>query len=259
MRLLPREQRDAMYAVYGFCRTVDDIADGDAPVAAKLASLGWWKEEVDRLYGGAPTDPVAHALLDPVARFTLPREELLAVLAGMEMDVRGEMVAPTQATLELYCRRVAGAVGLLSLRIFRCDEPQAHEFAVALGEALQLTNLLRDLAEDARLGRLYLPLEMLQDCRVASTDPDAVLAHPALPAVCRMVADRAEGRFRHASRLLAGLDQRRLRAAVAMMALYRRLLSRLRDGGWTQLERRLSLGRAEKLWVALRAMALAKA
>jgi phytoene synthase len=247
-----------MYAVYGFCRAVDDIADGDLPAAVKLDRLAWWREEIARTFAGCPGDPVSHALLGPIRSFGLPQEEFLEVIAGMEMDARGEMVAPEEADLALYCRRVAGAVGLLSLPVFGADDPRARPFAVVLGEALQLTNILRDLAEDARLGRLYLPRELLQGFGIAERAPAAVLAHPALPALCQALADRSEQRYAEARRQLAELDGRRLRAAIAMMAVYRRLLRRLRSGAWRRLDPSPRLGTGEKLWIALRAAVFAR-
>ncbi len=166
MRLLARPRREAMYAIYAFCREVDDVADEAAPVADKKARLAEWREEVRRLYDGAARHPTARALAPAVATYDLAREDLLAIVEGMEMDVEGRMRAPTLATLETYCDRVAGAVGLLSIRVFGANQPGDRDFALALGRALQCTNILRDLAEDAVLGRLYLPREMLEAAEI---------------------------------------------------------------------------------------------
>ena len=161
MRLLPRAKRDAMYAIYAFCREVDDIADGAASPAAKLAELDGWRVEIAALFAGRPSRPTTRALALPVSRFALPRAEFDAMIDGMEMDAGERMRAPSLAELERYCRCVAGAVGLLSVHVFGTRGPQLEQGALALGEALQLTNILRDLAEDAGRGRLYLPRELL--------------------------------------------------------------------------------------------------
>lgn len=249
MRLLPRERRAAMYAIYAFCREVDDVADEPGALADKLAALAAWRAEIDALYAGRPTRPATAALLGPVRTFELPREELRAVVDGMEMDARERMRAPDLATLELYCRRVAGAVGVLSIRVF--GAPAAAPFAVALGEALQLTNILRDLDEDAARGRLYLPVELLDAAGIAAREPQAVLAHPRLPEVCAALAARAAQRFASAEALRCGHGGR-LRAAVLMMRTYERTLSRLRARGFAAPRAPVRVPAPERAWLALR-------
>jgi presqualene diphosphate synthase len=252
MRLLPRAKRDAMYAVYAFCREVDDIADGAAAAPAKLAELGAWRREVSALFAGRPGRPTTRALAVPVIRFGLPQAEFEAMIDGMEMDAAERMRAPPLPELERYCRCVAGAVGLLSIRIFGADGPQLDRGALALGEALQLTNILRDLSEDAARGRLYLPRELLERHGIAAREPAAVLRHPALPEVCGALAGRARQRFAEAERLLGGGDRRQLRAALVMMQVYRRTLERLLARGWQRLDQPVRVARPERLWLALR-------
>lgn len=248
MRVLPPERRRAMYAVYAFCRTVDDIADGPGDSDARQARLDTWRAELNRLYGsGEPQDPVARALLPAIRRYDLPRAEFEAVIAGMEMDLRDRNVAPAMAALLLYCRRVAGAVGLLSIRCFGADEPEAAELAIVLGEALQLTNILRDLGEDAAAGRLYLPAELLQRHGVATRGPDAVLDDPRLPAVCRELAALARERYAEARWLIARCDRRHIKPAILMMARYEALLGCLEAAGWREPRRRVSLPRWRSL------------
>ncbi len=233
MLLLPRSKRAAMFAIYAFCRRVDDIVDEPGDPAEKRAELDRWRRTVRSLSTDEPpADPLAAALKGAVMRYALPRAELEAVIDGMAMDLDDAMRAPDMATLRLYCRRVAGAVGLLAIRVFDRAESGTEAFALALGEALQLTNILRDLDEDAGLGRLYLPREILRGAGIDADDPAAVLAHPALPAACAALAEIAENRFAEARRILESLDQRRLWAAVAMMILYARLLAKLKARGW---------------------------
>ena len=252
MRLLPPERRDAMFAIYAFCRAVDDIADGDLPPQEKAGALAEWRAEIGRIVAGRPQTAIGRALLDARSGFGLDRSDLEAVLDGVAMDVSGEMQAPDMATLTLYCRRVAGAVGLLSLKVFGDDSPTARRGAVALGHAMQLTNILRDVGEDAARGRLYLPRDLLVEHGIAVTDPSAVVTRPAVAAVCAELGAIAAQRFADAEAAFAGCDRRALRPAFAMMEVYRLLLRRMARGGWRRLDRRPRIGRATKLWVAVK-------
>jgi squalene synthase HpnD len=252
MRLLPAVKRKAMYAIYAFCREVDDVADGDAPVAAKLDELAGWRREVDALFKGRPSRPTTFALTGPVARFDLPAAEFHAMIDGMEMDAGDRMRAPRMDELIRYCRCVAGAVGLLSIRVFGAEGEDVRRGALALGEALQLTNILRDLSEDATRGRLYLPCELLEQHRISVTDPTRALRDPGLPNVCEALAARAMTRFADAERHFGRGDRRALRPALVMMHLYRRTLDLLIARGWRQLEDPVRLARPERLWLALR-------
>ncbi len=252
MRVLPRARREAMYAIYAFCREVDDIADGSGEVAEKLAALAAWRAEIERLFEGRPDRPTARALLNAVEDFGLPKTEFLAVIDGMEMDAREAMRAPSRAELEAYCRRVAGAVGCLSIRAFGAEGPAAEELAVVLGEALQFTNVLRDLDEDAARGRLYLPAEPLAEAGIQVTSAAAVLAHPALDGVCRGLAADARHRFARSAELIEACDRRAVRPAVLMMEVYRRVLDRLEERGWAPPRTPVRVSRPEKIWLALR-------
>jgi phytoene synthase len=252
MRLLPRAKRDAMYAIYAFCREVDDIADGDAPADGKLAELGAWRAEIGALFAGRAGRPTTHALALPVVRYELPRDEFDAIIDGMEMDAAERMQAPSLSGLERYCRCVAGAVGLLSIRVFGARGACLDQGALALGEALQLTNILRDLCEDAARGRLYLPRELLERHAIATSDPAGVLRDPALPGVCGALAERARQRFEEAARCFARGDRRQLRPALVMMQVYWRTLERLVARGWQRLDQPVRVAPPERLWLALR-------
>ena len=252
MRLLPRQRRDGMYAVYAFCREVDDIADDTAPPAQKAAALAAWHAEIEALYAGTPRHLVARALRDPVMRFRLRREDFHAVIHGMEMDAAEDIRAPDLATLDLYCARVAGAVGHLSVHVFGDPRPAAHRVADALGRALQLTNILRDLDEDAQRGRLYLPREILDRHGIRDRDPARVLRHPALPAVCRDLAGIALGHFDAAEAAMAECSRRAMRPAATMGAFYRAMLDAMLRDGWRDPATRVSLSKGKKLWLVLR-------
>jgi phytoene synthase len=241
-----------MYAVYAFCRVVDDIADEPGDPADKRRQLAWWREEIDRLYAGAPTHPVTVALTGPVAEYHLPKEDFLAVIDGCEMDGDNAMVRPSLAQLTLYCDRVASAVGRLSVRVFGEDRPQGQTVANATGMALQLTNILRDVAVDAEIGRLYLPDEILAAHGIDSRDPGEVLAHPALVAVCRDLAVIAGEYFAASDRAMAECSRRAMRPATLMKEMYRGVYRRLEAEGFQPRLPPVRLPAGAKLWCVLR-------
>jgi phytoene synthase len=256
LRLLSAPRRRAMFAVYAFCREIDDIADEPGPVPARLAALDAWRAEIARLYRGKPvTHPIALALAEPVRRFGLSEGEFLALIDGMQMDLTDSLQGPDWETLLLYCRRVAGAVGVLTLEVLEERDENARRLAVVLGEALQLTNILRDRAEDAARGRLYLPAELLDEAGIAVRAPQAVLAHPALPQVCVRLAEAADARFAE-SRALIARCRRKPKTAIVMMEVYWRQLARMRRVGFAVGLRgdgdAVKLSKLGKLWVAVR-------
>jgi phytoene synthase len=251
MRMLPQERRDGMYAVYAFCREVDDIAD-DWPEAERAAGLAGWHDEIEAVYAGRPRQLIGRALEAPVARFNLRKNDFHAVIDGMEMDSGEPIRAPDMATLDLYCARVAAAVGHLSVHVFGDPGEAAHAVADALGRALQLTNILRDLAEDAERGRLYLPREMLDRHGIRTDEPKAVLRHPSLPAVCRDLAAVAIGHFAAADAAMAQAARRAMRPAAVMGAFYRAMLDALVASDWRDPTMRVSLSKSRKLWLVLR-------
>src|SRR5579863_8788252 len=175
MRILPREQREAMFQIYSFCRQVDDIADSSGPREERLAALQQWRDDIDALYRGAPPSRLRD-YVHSVQKFDLQREDFLAIVDGMEIDVPQDIRAPDLATLDLYCDRVASAVGRLSVRVFGLPEDDGILLAHHLGRALQLTNILRDIDEDAGIGRLYLPREALLQAGIVGDDPLKVIA-----------------------------------------------------------------------------------
>lgn len=255
MRLLPQERRNAMFAIYAFCRAVDDIVDGNAAPADKSQELARWREGIDALFKGRPLPadmPLLRALRAPVRRFALQRVDFEAIIDGMEMDAGNPIQAPTQATFDLYIDRVACAVGRLSNRVMGAPASIADNLAHSLGRALQITNILRDLDEDAALGRLYLPQPLLAKAKIQETDPARVLAHPNLQAVCLVLAAEAQSLFTQSAGLMAGVDSRPLRPALCMMAVYRLILERLIDRGWADPSQPLALKKWEKMAAALR-------
>lgn len=255
MRILPEDRRDAMFAIYAFCREVDDIADGTDPVDDKRRQLDAWRREIEALYAPDQVGSDSHvlrALARAIDLYKLEKKDFFEIIAGMEMDTDETIVAPDCQQLELYCNRVAGAVGLLSVHIFGDSSATAQQFAMALGTALQLTNILRDLKDDAGMGRLYLPREQLDAHGVPVGTPDEILAHPKLPDICASVAERAREKYAEADRLLTQCDARALKPAVVMMMNYRRVLDRMIANGWRDLDDDAGLSKPEKLWITLR-------
>ena len=252
MRVLPPDRRHAMYAIYAFCRVVDDIADDEAvPLTERLPKLSEWRDRIIALFQGTTDGPVTRVLAEATRRYALRQEDFLAVIDGMQMDAETPIVAPDLATLDLYCDRVAAAVGRLSVRAFGDASPAADRVAHALGRALQLTNILRDVREDAERGRLYLPREYL-DAAGVPHDPMAALRAPQLPEVCTRVAALAHAQFRAARDAMAECDRTAMRPARLMGATYAAILARLERRGWARLDERVSLPVWQKLWVAVR-------
>jgi phytoene synthase len=252
MRILPRERREAMYAVYAFCRAVDDVADSEGPRDERLTALERWRADIDRLCTGGNTPARLAPLRDAVQRFGLRREDFHAVIDGMAMDVTADIRAPDWATLDLYCDRVASAVGRLSVRIFGLDEEPGLALAHHLGRALQLTNILRDIDEDAAIGRLYLPREALVSAGINEVLPDTVLRHPGLGAACAEVAGRAERHFTEADRIMARCPRTSVRAPRLMAAAYGTILKGLQRRGWSAPRPRVSTDKLRLIGAVLR-------
>ena len=252
MRMLPAERRRAMYAIYAFCREVDDVADEPAATAVKRNQLAAWRDEVARLYAGRPQSPTGRALLEPVRRFALPREEFLTVIEGVEIDTAPVVRMQTLDDLLSYCRKVAGAVGMLSIHAFGVPGHPGPQLAETLGNAVQLTNILRDLKEDASLQRLYLPLDLLAGHGIAAEPMHGVFAHPQFASVCAELASLARRHFGDAQKLIKELETRRIQPAAVMMAVYRETLERLEERGWQRFDGPIRLTGARKLWLALR-------
>ena len=253
MKILPKDKRNAMYAVYAYCREIDDIADEGGTQQEKLAALKDWREEIDRLYDGRPTGKTSLALLQPLKRYGLAKSEFLLLLEGMEMDARGPIVRPSFETLMAYCRRVAGAVGMLSMPIFGAAPGEVSDrFAISLANALQITNILRDVQEDAVMGRIYLPDELLRAHGITTDNPLDVAAHPALGDVCAELSLVAKENFQTAREALQNLDWRTVRPALLMMGVYQEYLQRLETRGWDKVREPLKLSSFEKLAIAVR-------
>lgn len=251
MRLLPKDRREAMYAVYAFCRAVDDVADDGGPRDVRAAELARWAADVDALYEGRPPARLRD-LVEPVRVYRLKREDFQAVIDGMAMDAAEDIVAPDAQVLDLYCDRVASAVGRLSVRIFGMPEEEGIRLAYHQGRALQLTNILRDIDEDAERGRLYLPRETLALIGLTQPTPEAAMAHPRIGEVCTALAAEAEAHYRATWEIVARSPRKATKAARLMAAAYRLYLDALLKRGWERPRARVKPGKLALLAVALR-------
>jgi phytoene synthase len=251
MRILPQAQREAMFLIYSFCRQVDDIADSNGPRGERLAALAQWRQDIDALYQGRPPARLQDYVRS-VRKFSLEREDFLAIIDGMEMDVPQEIRAPDLATLDLYCDRVASAVGRLSVRVFGLPREDGILLSHHLGRALQLTNILRDIDEDAAIGRLYLPREGLLEAGIGSTDPLSVAADPALPKVCAPLVVRARDHFAKADEMMARNSRRAVRAPRIMSKYYHAILELLVARGFANPRAPVRLNKIAKIAILLR-------
>jgi squalene synthase HpnD len=253
MRILPRRRREAMFAIYGFCRAVDDIADEGGTDAEKRAGLARWRDSIDALYAGR-TPKEGAFLAEPLRSYGLKRADFQAVIDGMEMDVGEPIVAPDWQTLDLYVDRVASAVGRLSTPIFGLADGPSEALSHHLGRALQLTNILRDVDEDATIGRLYLPREELEKAGITThmKAPAEILAQPGLDAACRVVAKRAAEHFRDADKVMDAAPRAAVRAPRLMSAAYRDVLARLLRQGWDAPRTRVGVRKARLIGAFLK-------
>jgi phytoene synthase len=251
MRVLPKAERAAMFAIYGFCRAVDDIVD--EPVGSRESrsvELDGWRRDVASLYAGGPAGRMGFLAAD-VRRFGLAEADFQAVIDGMQMDLDADIRAPSLEVLDLYCDRVASAVGRLSVKVFGMSDGPGEELAHHLGRALQLTNILRDLDEDAAIGRLYLPREFLDGAGIAGFDPSAVIADPHVDAACRPMARLAREHYRKADAVLAGRPAGRLAAPRLMSAVYAAILGKMETVGWAPPRARAKISKVSLLWIVL--------
>lgn len=250
MHLQPRAQRQALFAIYTYCRTVDDIADEPSPIADKLGALQHWRTRVTEGFADPPSHTIDSSLLialaDVVNQFELSPEPFLAMIDGMETDVNGPVVAPSWSSLETYCAQVAGGVGDLCLAVWGWRGAEANTFAKATGEALQLTNILRDVKDDALNGRLYLPNEALASAGLLDRHPKDVLDDQRLSVALEPVFQRAQERFDEARKLWPARAPRALRPAWVMLSLYQALFNKVKEIGVGPNRPRARLSRIEK-------------
>jgi presqualene diphosphate synthase len=252
MRVLPRPQREAMYHVYAFCRAVDDVADSGGPRDVRLADLVQYREDIEQLYATGRRTSRTRDLEGPIAQYGLLKEDFIAVIDGMEMDIVRDLRAPEWKVLDLYCDRAASAVGRLSVRIFGMEETPGIELSYNLGRALQLTNILRDIDEDAAMGRLYLPKEALRECGLADLSIADILVDRRLDRVCRGIAEKARQYYDRSEAIMAHCSRRTVRSPRMMATVYRGILEKLIARGWGAPRVDVRRSKRTVLWAVLR-------
>ena len=248
---LPPERRRAITALYAYCREVDDVVDDCSDPATARATLAWWRQELAAAFHGTPQHPVARALAEIAPRFNLAEAQLAEIIAGMQMDLEYNRY-PSFEVLRQYCHRVAGVVGLLSAEIFGFQDPRTREYATDLGLAFQLTNIIRDVGEDARRDRIYLPLDEIERHGVSVADISASRETDNFRRLIEFQIERALGYYRDAFAKLPAIDRRAQRAGIIMAAIYRTLLDEIQRDGCRVLTRRTALTPIRKLWIAWR-------
>lgn len=248
---LPPERRRAITALYAFCREVDDVVDECQDPQIAATKLAWWRQELDRLYAGNPEHPVTQALQRVLPEFSLPQEQLLEIIDGMEMDLQQTRYLDFKA-LSLYCYRVASVVGLLAAEIFGFKDRGTQKYAHDLGMAFQLTNIIRDVGEDARRGRVYLPIDELK--RFGVPVADILNSHYSdnFRKLMEFQIERAEHYYAQAMSELPDIDRKSQRPGLVMAAIYRTLLDEIKRDGCQVLSQRTSLTPLRKLWIAWR-------
>ncbi|MBT0961426.1 presqualene diphosphate synthase HpnD [Denitromonas iodatirespirans] len=248
---LPLERRQAIMALYAFCREVDDVVDECHDPSIAHSKLDWWRAEVQRIDRGEATHPVGLALADVRQRVSLPDEQLLEIIDGMQMDLTQTRYLDFK-NLRLYCYRVASVVGLLAAEIFGYQDRQTLKYAHDLGLAFQLTNIIRDVGEDARRGRIYLPIEDLQRFNVPAADILEGRHSDNFRALMQFQTERAIGYYEQAMAQLPAIDRKAQRPGLIMAAIYRTLLDEIARDGFLVLDRRTALTPLRKLWIATR-------
>jgi phytoene synthase len=246
---LPAQQRQAITALYAFCREVDDAVDDTRDAAVARARLDWWRAETARCFEGVPQHPVGRALQQPIADFNLPQEYFQEIIDGMQMDL-DHYRYETFSQLALYCHRAAGVVGLLSAEIFGYRQRATLKYAEQLGTAFQLTNILRDVREDAVRGRIYLPLDELRECGIDPQELHAGRDSERLRVLLQRQAQRARDYYRRAMELLPAEDRYAQRGGLIMAAIYRTLLEEIEADDYRVMQHRIALTPLRKLWIA---------
>jgi len=248
---LPPNRRRAITALYAYCREVDDVVDECLDPQVAATTLAWWRQELDRLYAGTPQHPVTQALLPVLSEFNLPQEQLLEIIDGMEMDLQQSRYLDFKA-LSLYCYRVASVVGLLAAEIFGFEDRRTQKYAHDLGMAFQLTNIIRDVGEDARRGRVYLPLDELKRFDVPLADILNARYSDNFKRLMEFQIERAEQFYAQAMSQLPDIDRKTQRPGLVMAAIYRTVLDEIKRDGCQVLSQRTSLTPLRKLWIAWR-------
>jgi phytoene synthase len=254
---LPPDKRAAITAFYAFCREVDDVVDEMVDPSVAATKLQWWRAEVTQAFAGTPSHPVMHALMPLATPFSIEAQHLLSIIEGCQMDLNQTRYLD-YAGLQRYCHLVAGVVGEVAARIFGQTQASTTAYAHALGQALQLTNILRDVGEDARRGRIYLPMNEMQQFGVTAQDILSSRYSERYTALMQFQARRAQGLYDQALALLPAADRRTQKPGLMMASIYRSLLREIENENFAVLHQRIILTPLRKLWLAWKVQALGR-
>lgn len=255
MRLLPKAQRNAMYTIYAFFRHIDDIVDGDSDMKEKIDLIKAWRKEIDNIYDKKlPTTEIGRKIYKNCMRFKLPKEEFINLIDCITMDIPNPVQAPSLSEFNRYCRGVAGVPGSLSLRIFGCDDEKIiEELATSLGNALQITNILRDVKEDAEVNRLYIPEEFLNKAEIKSRDPLTVVVDKNLAIAREELAKMANDEYKTAFGILKTMNKKTAKPVKAIAYIYKRYFDIMQNRGWEIISPKPHVSKYLKLCLALKA------
>ena len=252
MKILDREKRNAMFVIYAFCKEIDNIGDSHTQIRKKKRELEDWKKEIDEIYKNKTKKKLGKLLNNCIKKYKLKKNLFLEIIKGIEMDINNKMIAPKQKNLNIYCYRVAGAVGLLCLNIFHENNKNARSFGIALANALQITNILRDIKEDSSMGRLYMPNEILKKVGIKEKNIHDIIKSKKFPNACKELAKLADTNFQVAEKKLKNCSKKRLKSAILMMNTYKLLLKKLKNAAWKNIEEKIHLTKFEKITLFLK-------
>ncbi len=251
MKLLSRDRKRAMFAIYAFCRTVDDIADNDQKKKIKLSQLKDWKYKINKLYNNLPSDSITRELLKSKNKFGLKKEDFLSIVEGMQMDIVEEIIYPSKKKIELYCNRVAGAVGCLSMNIFGIESDLGRSYAKILGKAFQFTNILRDLKEDSLRNRCYIPLDIIKKFKKEKKSPKELIQSSDIELVNKEMIKITQKYYNDAEKISTRFEQKDLRAAILMKEFYYNIFKKLTANN-KNLKKKIKLSKIEKLIIIIK-------
>lgn len=255
MHILPTKERRAIYTLYAFCRHIDDIVDGDKPLSQKMELINAWRQEIDNIYDKkVPASEIGRSIYKNCMRFNIPKRELVSLLDSISMDLPNPVQAPDFSDFNRYCHGVAGAPGSMSLRILGCkDETLIQNLSESLGKAMQITNILRDVREDAAADRVYIPRELLQKAGITVTEPQQIVVDKNLAKAREELAQIAAKEYDRAFGLIKKLDKKISRNINAMAYIYKRYFDIMQNRGWEIISPKPSISRFLKLFLVLKA------
>ena len=252
MRLMPSKKRQAIFAVYAFCREVDDVADGNLSNQEKANLIKFWRTEIENIYKGKPNTNLGNSLAIPIESFSLEKQDFMDILDGMELDIDPQFSLINVSELENYCDKVACSVGRLSNDIFGLDKETGLALADCLGKALQLTNILRDVNEDFQEGKIFLPQDLLESHNGSLCEIKKNICHPSVASSCRSIAKLAQYYYNNSRTIIKSCDRKIVKPALLMMLVYERLLNKLIKSNWSDMSGSVRVNKIEKLWIIVK-------